>query len=282
VWRYGDMAGRNWFNELHTPSSGILLEIGRPIAYRKSPYQEIWIFHNPLFGKVLVLDGCVMTTEKDEFFYHEMLAHPALTTHPKPERVLIIGGGDGGTLREVLRYHEVKKATLVELDREVVDLAKQHLPSLSESFSDPRSEVVIGDGAKFVKTAENGYDVVLIDSTDPVGPAEILFSEGFYRDIKSLLGKDGVLALQCESPFLHMDFIKSQKKILSSIFGKVNFYNTVVPTYPGSLWSFAFASDTVDPLELKRKPPEGLRYYDERVHRAAFTLPPFMRDELEG
>ncbi len=269
-----------WFNELHSPTTGIVLEVGEPIAFKRSKYQEIQIFDNEFFGRVLILDGCVMTTERDEFFYHEMLVHPSLVVHPKPTDILIIGGGDGGTLREVLRYKEVNKAVLVELDRDVIELARKYLPTLSVSFSDPRARIVIENGVSFVKKTPEKFDVVIIDSTDPVGPAEVLFSSEFYLDVKRILNEDGILVFQCESPIYHLQFIKEQKEILSDLFENVHFYNTVVPTYPGALWSFAFSSDSVDPLDIKREPPAGLKFYSIDIHRAAFALPPFMRDEL--
>ncbi|MEO0211205.1 MAG: polyamine aminopropyltransferase [candidate division WOR-3 bacterium] len=269
-----------WFQEMHSGSSGLILGVSRLIFSHESRYQKIEIFENDFFGRVLVLDGYVMTTERDEFIYHEALVHPAMLVHPNPQEVLIIGGGDGGALREVLRY-PVRKAVLVEIDQAVVDSAKAYLPKLSLGFSDPRALALYEDGFEFMRrTPPESYDVIIVDSPDPVGSAKSLFTKEFYREAQKVLSKPGALVVQAESPFYHMETIKDMKRSLLAVFGEVNFYTSPAPSYPGGWWCYALCLKGIDGLEPKREPPEGLRYYNHRVHRAGFALPEFLRKDL--
>ncbi len=282
----------DWFDEaLHLAEAGqgyvqrFLNE--RTVCREKTAHQDLVIFETPAFGRVLALDGVVQTTEKDEFAYHEMLAHVPLFAHGDVSRVLIIGGGDGGTLREVLR-HDVDRAVLVDIDRRVIDLCRAHMPSLSEgAFNDPRGRVVIADGAKYVAESRETFDAVIVDSTDPAGPGEGLFSERFYCDCKALLEPGGVLATQSGVPYLQGDEAKATVRRLGANFTEAMLYLTAVPSYVGGFMALGFATDDA---ALKDVPPDvlagrfsdasiGTRYYTPEMHKAAFVLPPFIAGE---
>lgn len=271
----------NWFNETLHAGVQQRLEISRVLYREKSDHQDIILFENPFFGRVLALDGIVQTTTRDEFFYHEMLAHVPLLAHGAARDVLIIGGGDGGVLREVLR-HPVARATLVELDRTVIDLCAEHMPSLSDgAFDDPRTKLVIGDGLTFVADTDQTFDLIIVDSTDPVGPGEVLFSAAFYRDSKRCLKPGGVMVTQNGVPFFQGPELTAAWKRLSPTFEDVTFYTVPVPTYVGGLMTLGWATDTpglrqtaVDVL-AERYAAVGLstRYYTPQIHGAAFMLP---------
>jgi spermidine synthase len=262
--------------EFHTPSSGIFLLAARKILSERTPYQKMEVYETDSFGRVLLLDGLVQTTERDEFFYHEMLVHPAMMAHPKPLEILIIGGGDGGALREVFRY-PVKKATLVEIDAAVIAAAKSYFPTLAASFRDQRAEILITDGNRFVRESGSRYDVILVDSSDPVGPSAVLHQRDFYSRLRERLKPGGVIAAQAGSPLFHLDHLKTKSGFLKKLFKYSPYYFGPAPTYPGGYWCYAFLSDSVDPLRtLRREPPEGLKYYNHKIHAAAFSLPEFM------
>lgn len=263
------------FKEYHSLSSGIFLKKSKVLYRKKSDFQKIEVFENELFGKILILDGLVQTSEKDEFFYHEMLVHPALISHPSPEHVLIIGGGDGGSLKEVLRY-PVKEVFLVEIDPLVVEVSKTFFPWLSSSLEDKRVKLFFVDGREFIKKTDRLFDVVLVDSSDPVGPSLSLHEDDFFRGLKSCIIPDGIVAAQVGSPFYHLDSIAARNSSLKKLFKFVRFYFAPVPTYPGGCWCFVFLSQQVEPLSTKREPPLGLKYYSPDVHNAAFALPPYL------
>ncbi len=268
------------FKEEHSPSTALLM--GAKLLYStESRYQKIDVFENEFFGKVLVLDGFVMLTERDEWVYHEMLVHPAMSVHPAPKEVLIIGGGDGGSLREVLKYEKVVKAVQVELDQTVSEVSKKYFPTLSSGFSDPRALLLYEDGAEFVRRApDESYDVIIVDSPDPVGPAERLFTREFYEDLRRVLGSPGVLAIQSESPWYHLETLKRVHSTLRELFGNAHVYTAPVPSYPGGWWSFTLCLKGIEGLEPKREPPEGLRYFTPKVFEGALELPPFLKREL--
>ena len=236
----------------------------------KSPYQEIQVLDSPEFGRILVLDGVVQLTERDEFFYHEMLAHVALYAHLRPENVLIIGGGDGGTLREVIKHEAVKNVQLVELDKEVIEISKRYFPSLSLGFSDERVQVKDMDGSRFVRDTGEKYDVVIIDSTDPVGSARNLFSQQFFNDVFSILNEDGILVIQTESLHFHRQFVKEVQQRLGKLFKIVGLYTVPLATYAGNWWTFSIASRKYITDMPNRKITVSTKYYDEQVHRNAF------------
>lgn len=269
-----------WYSEKQTPYLGLSCLIQETLCHFKTPYQDLAVIDTLQFGKMLVLDGMVMTTEKDEFVYHEMLAHVAMQAHPHPQHVLVVGGGDGGVIREVIKYDTVETATLVEIDEAVVEAAKKYLPTIACGFSDPRVNVQIADGIAHLKQAVGQYDVILIDSTEPVGPAVGLFSAEFYQDVYRALKKDGLMVAQTESPFFNRDLIADVNQRLQKVFPLTKLYLASVPTYPSGLWSFTAASKCYDPLSCQKKTVET-KYYNFAVHQSAFALPNFVRELVE-
>lgn len=273
-----------WFTEKQTPGLGITCKVLRTLHRELTPYQEIAVLDTEQFGRMLVLDGMVQLTISDEFVYHEMLAQVPLHTHPNPRQVLIIGGGDGGTAREVLRHPQVEKVTLVEIDRRVVDVSRHFLPEVASSFDDPRMDVHFEDGVAHLLDKAGEYDVILIDSPEPIGQAGRLFSMDFYQGIASALRQDGVFVAQTESPFVNYELIKRVYCDISSIFPISRLYLAPVPTYPSGSWSFTMGSKQYDPLfpPLDRGIIGALRYYNPDVHQAAFQLPNFVREICKG
>jgi len=267
--------------EYHTDSFGIFFRTESTLYSGDSSFQKIEVFANDTFGKVLLLDGLVQTTEKDEFFYHEMLVHPACVTHPSPGTVLILGGGDGGALKEVLRY-PVKRVGHVEIDREVLAVAKKHFPWLSEVENDSRYELYVDDGAEFLRRTEEKFDVVLIDSSEPIGPSAALHNRPFYESLKRCLNPGGIVVPQLGSPFYHLAHIKESVSFFEDLFAETHLYTGPVPTYPGGIWCYGFLSDGTAPLQIRRNPPPALKYYNPDIHRAAFALPAFMADTLSS
>lgn len=263
--------------EYQTPSSGIFFKADRVLCEKTTAFQRVEIIDNAAFGRVLLLDGLVQTTEMDEFNYHEMLVHPACSSHPAPRHVLIIGGGDGGALGEVLK-HPVEKAVLVEIDSGVVEACREFFPWLEHALTDPRSELVIGDGNAFIRETALRFDVVLVDSSDPVGPSTVLHEEEFYTGLKKILNPGGVIAAQAGSPVLHLEALASKSLFLKKLFRYSRYYLGPVPTYPVGTWCYHFLSDAVDPLDGRNlRIPAGLRYYNAEIHTAAFALPNSLR-----
>jgi spermidine synthase len=268
------------FREFHTPSSGFFFLAKQRLLSEKSLFQQIDIIDTDSFGRILFLDGLVQTTEKDEFFYHEMLVHPAMVSHAKPEAVLLIGGGDGGALKEVLRY-PLKSATMVEIDARVIDVCEKYFPWLSSARSDKRVELKIADGSAFIQESDRMFDVILIDSSDPVGPSTVLHQREFFEQLKSHLKPGGIVAGQAGSPLYHLASLREKSLFFQEIFKFSFFYLGPVPTYPGGTWSFFFVSDKINPLEgSKGDIPSGLHYYNVEIHQAAFSLPAFLKKEL--
>ncbi len=263
-------------------------KVTRRLHEEQTPYQYLEIYESPLFGRMLVLDGAVQTTEGDEFIYHEMLAHPALCAHPAPRRVLIIGGGDGGALEEALK-HPLEQATLVEIDEAVVRASRTYLSTIAgAAFDDARASVRIGDGIAFVGETTERFDVVLVDSTDPQGPAVGLFSPAFYAQIARRLTPQGVLVVQSGSAVYQADLIRSVRRDFRPLFPVVRTYVADVVAYPGVVWSFTIGSRGPDPLTLepeeiaRRTRGFGLQYYTPAAHRAAFDPPPYLRARIEA
>ncbi len=255
----------------------------------KTRFQELLLVDSYEYGRMLLLDGVVQTSEKDEFVYHEMMVHVPMLAHVNPKNVLIIGGGDGGILREILKYRSVEKATMVEIDPVVIDICRKYLPELSRgAFEDVRTQVVIEDGASYVRETDEQFDVIIVDSPDPLGPARILFSQEFYGDVNSIMAPDGIMVRQTGS--IHMQRKEQEEACLrlSGLFQYASFYVYSVPTYVGGLFSTIFCSNVIDPLNLSREELYGrfdrnalkTRYYDPAVHVGAFCLPPFMRERL--
>lgn len=277
-----------WFTEIYGGATAFSVRYSRKVLDTKSDFQRIEIFDTDVLGRVLILNGCFMVTEKDSFIYHEMLVHPAMGVLSEPSRVLIIGGGDGGAVTEVVKYPAVESVTLCEIDPLVVDSCREFFPEISQGLSDPRAHVVYEDGAAFVKKFSEEFDLVLVDSTDPVGPGVALFETSFYESIKKSLKKGGAAVFQTESPLFMGEVFSKTVRDLRLVFGSnaVTPYLATIPSYPGGLWSFTFCSESVDPVmrDLQGWSPElglTLRYYDPQVHSAAFALPVFARKMLE-
>lgn len=252
---------------------------GEQLASERSPFQQIDIYENAAFGRLLMLDGLVQTTEHDEFVYHEMLVHVPLLTLEAPRRVLIIGGGDGGTLRRVLEHPTVEKAVMVEIDERVTALCREFMPSISGgAFDDPRAEVHFADGIGYVIDGGEPFDAILLDNSDPVGPGEGLFTPEFYRAAASRLNEGGVMAAQSGSPYFQQDELHRTYAIATTAFPDVRVYLANIPTYPGSLWSFVLAGARLHldvDAAAKRAADRGLqtRYWTPELQRGAFDLP---------
>ncbi|KUK13666.1 MAG: spermidine synthase [bacterium] len=244
------------------------------LHYEKSDFQEIAVVLTESYGKALVLNGAIQVTEKDEVFYHEMLVHVPMFTHPSPKRVLIIGGGDGGTAREVLKHPGVEKVTMVEIDKRVVEICKEFFPKISCALEDPRLEILYEDGVKYVKETKEKFDVALVDSTDPYDFAELLFSRDFFLSVSCILGEDGVCCSQTENPYIMGNVIRRVQGYLSELFKYHTLYWTVVPTYPGGLWTFSMGSKRVDPMNFRKDTAVETKIYSPHLHRAVlnFTL----------
>lgn len=270
-----------WYTEYQTPSLGITCKIKKTLHTEKTQFQDIAVIETQQFGRMLVLDGAVMTTIEDEFVYHEMITHVALFTHQNPKKALVVGGGDGGAIREILKHPTIEKAVLAEIDRRVVEASKQYLPEIACALDDKRVEVNIVDGIKYVQEHKNEFDVVIVDSTDPIGPAAGLFAFDFYRAIYEALKEDGIFVAQTESPFLHKDLIRNVYKDVKSIFPIARLYTCAIPTYPSGFWSFTMGSKKYDPLETdisSKIHAIDTRYYSTEIHKAVFALPKFVAD----
>ena len=276
-----------WFEETDSDDYRVKLKADRVLYESKTGHQHLVLFENPTFGRVLMLDGIIQTTEKDEFVYHEMLAHLPILAHGRARRVLIVGGGDGGMAEEVLKHSSVEAVTMVEIDGSVVDFSKRHLGSIcGGAFDDPRLELVIADGFEYVADCGQRFDVIIVDSTDPVGPGKILFTEDFYRRCHGALNEGGVLVGQLSLPYVFPEVLRNAMARLRPRFAETSCYVITVPTYSGGQMAVAWACD--DPA-LRQVPLETLerrfadaaittRYYTPEVHRAAFALPAFIRD----
>ncbi len=245
-------------------------EVSKVLHRKKSKFQDIMVFENPFFGKVLVLDGVVQITERDEFFYHEMLAHIVLSAHPAPKKVIVIGGGDGGTVREVLKHKSVEKVYFIELDRDVIDVSKKFFPSVASGMKDKRVELKCMDGAEFVKSRRSDIDAVIVDSTDIVGFAKSLFTRTFFRSINNCLTEDGLFVTLSESLHFHKDMVVDVQKTMEAAFPVVDLYTAPLATYAGNWWSFSVGSKKHDPREIRRKDRIRTKYYSPEIHRSAF------------
>lgn len=295
-----------WYSETYADAVRLGLHVTRTLYHQVSPFQVIDIVETAYFGRMLLLDGLVMTTERDEFVYHEMIAHLPMLCHPQPRRVLVIGGGDGGTVREVLRHASVEHITLCEIDGAVVDACRSFLPSIAGQLDDPRVHIEIRDGIALMAEqaqaiadgAAEGFDVILIDSTDPMGPGEGLFTETFYQHARQCLTPGGVMANQTESPVAHAREQALIYNLLGRVFPHVSPYWAVIPTYPGALWTWALcARDAHDPPPRDRlaalpanAPLQARvsalvphwRYLSPDLLSGAFALPAFVRARMAG
>lgn len=274
---------------MHNDYSKFSFKVRKHLCSLKSPFQQIDVLDTYEYGKVLVIDGFVMLTEKDEFIYHEMIVHPPMAVNLNIKNVLVIGAGDGGTLRELIRYKTIENIDLVEIDKKVVEVSKEYLPFVSCGFDDDRINTYFEDGVEFVRDKENVYDLIIIDSTDPIGPGEGLFTKEFYSNCYKALTEEGILVNQCESAYFERDRYEFKRAIekLKDIFPIATAYQANIPTYPSGHWLFGFASKKYDPLkdqdENKWK-NLGLKtkYYNEKVHKGAFYLPNYILEIVEG
>jgi spermidine synthase len=254
----------------------------------RTDFQHLMLIDTFQYGKMLLLDGIVQTTENDEFIYHEMMSHVPMLSHPSPRRVLIIGGGDGGVLREILRYDSVEKATIVEIDSEVVSFCQEHLPLISNgAFGDGRTNLIIADGADYIHKTDAWYDIIIVDSPDPIGPAQALFSEQFYQDIHNALRSGGIMVRQTGSIHMQAEEQNQAYRLVKDIFQYNSFYLYSVPTYAGGLFSTVFCSDTINPNSMNIKNITErfslnnliTRYYSPELHIGAFHIPPFFKEK---
>lgn len=276
-----------WFTEQHTDDVNFSVRIAKQLYSGKSDFQQIDVFQSLEFGRILALDGYVMLTEKDEFIYHEMITHVPMAVHPNPNNILVIGGGDGGTVRELCRYACVEHIDLVEIDEEVVEVCKQYLTQTACCLDDPRVTKHYEDGLKYIRHHENEYDVIIVDSTDPFGPGEGLFTREFYGNCYKALREEGIMVNQHESPFYEKDAYAMQrahKRIVES-FDLSRVYQVHIPTYPSGHWLFGFASKKYHPvrdLDAARWNERGIktRYYNTKLHAASFALPNYVEELL--
>lgn len=276
-----------WFTERHTPNVKFSIRVDRQLYTGQSEYQRIDVFDSKEFGRFLILDGYMMLTEKDEFIYHEMITHVPMAVHPSVQKVLVIGAGDGGVIRELTRYASVKHIDLVEIDELVVEVCRKYLPQTACRLNDPRVHLHFEDGLKYIRACENEYDLIIVDSTDPFGPGEGLFTKEFYGNCYKALREDGIMVNQHESPFYEEDAIAMQrahKRIVES-FPISRVYQAHIPTYPSGHWLFGFSSKKYHPVhDLKRTEWDLLslptRYYTTRLHAGAFALPSYVEELL--
>ncbi|KOA18142.1 spermidine synthase [Clostridium homopropionicum DSM 5847] len=277
-----------WFSEKHTENAKFSIRVKEQVYSEQSPFQKIDVFETEEYGKVLVIDGIVMLTERDEFIYHDMIVHVAMATNPEIKKVLVIGAGDGGTVRELTRYSTIEKIDMVEIDEVVVKASREFLPFTACKLDDPRVNLYFEDGIKFVEGKENLYDLVIVDSTDPIGPGEGLFTTEFYRNCYKALTEKGILVNQNESPYYAHNAreMKRAHRKIKSIFPISKVYQYHIPTYPTGHWLFGFASKGLDPikdLNTDKWNSLGLKtkYYNTDIHVGAFALPTYVRDMLE-
>lgn len=274
------------FYELIHETYGQFFKMESILFEKKTDHQHLVLFETEFFGRVMALDGIIQTTEKDEFIYHEMLTHVPIFAHGQAKKVLIIGGGDGGMLRETLKHRSIEQATLVEIDADVIELSKEYLPKHSNgAFDDSRSQVIIADASQFVQDTSESYDIIIADTPDPVGPAKILFSEDFYQNCRRCLRPNGILVTQNGTPFLQPEEIVENAKIFRSLFTDYHFYCAPVPTYTGGHMAFGWATDNTN---ARRQPLDILtdrfclsqiqtQYYNPGIHQAAFALPTYIQ-----
>jgi spermidine synthase len=269
-----------WFTEKQTPRHGITTKVTESLHSEQTQFQQLDMLKTEEFGNMLVLDGMVMTTEVDEFVYHEMVTHVPLFTHPNPKKVLVVGGGDGGAIREVLKHPSVEKAVLVDIDGKVIEHSKTYLPSIASGLEHPKVEVQVADGFMHIHDNKNAYDVIMVDSTEPVGPAAKLFEKGFYKGIYDALTEEGIFVAQSDNPWFHGDLIRKVCADVKDIFPITRLYTCNIPTYPSGMWTFTLGSKKFDPLEVDIQliPEIETKYYTPELHQACFVLPRFVKD----
>ncbi|HSR04944.1 MAG TPA: polyamine aminopropyltransferase [Proteiniclasticum sp.] len=276
-----------WYTENHSKEAKFSIKVEKQLYSGKSDFQRIDVFETNEFGKFFTLDGLVMITEKDEFIYHDMIVHVPMATNPGIKKVLVIGAGDGGTVRELVRYNSIEKIDMVEIDKLVVDVCREYFPNSTSGLDDERVTLYFEDGLKFVSEKRNEYDLIIVDSTDPIGPGEGLFTSVFYENCYKALTNEGILVNQHESPF-YEDYQKAMQrahKRIHEFFPISKVYQVHIPTYASGHWLFGFASKSIDPvMDLNEDNWNALGletgYYNTEIHKAAFALPNYVKKLL--
>lgn len=275
-----------YYHEITPSGFGISIKAGEVLFSANSEFQKVEIFDTESsLGRVLTLDDLMMTTEGDEYHYHEMISHIPMINHKNPKSVLVIGGGDGGTVREVLKHDTVEKVVLCEIDGMVIEACKKYLPSIACGLDNPKVEILVKDAIEYIKDKKDMFDVILIDSTDPMGPGEGLFTEEFYTNVKNSLKAGGIVVAQSESPFVNKSEIKKMYELLKKVFPICSTYTSNIPTYPGGYWAWAFCSQNVEPLSYidERRCAEitkSCKIYNKDYHMARFALPNYLKELL--
>ncbi|WP_042474472.1 polyamine aminopropyltransferase [Bacillus ndiopicus] len=276
-----------WFSESHTPNVRLSIKVDKQLYSAQSEFQRIDVFESEEFGRFLTLDGFMMLTEKDEFIYHEMITHVPMSVHPNPKKVLIIGAGDGGVVRELVQYQSIEHIDLVEIDEMVIEAAKKYLPQTASKLDDPRVHIHIEDGLKYIRFCENEYDIIIVDSTDPFGPGEGLFTREFYGSCYKALKEDGIMVNQHESPFYDEDVAAMQRahQRIIECFPISRVYQAHIPTYPSGHWLFGFASKKYHPVKdmnasVWKSNNIATKYYNSNLHKGSFYLPNYVQKLL--
>lgn len=277
-----------WFTEAHSKGGKFSIRVNKQLFSGQSKHQRIDVFESNEYGKFLTLDGCMRLTEKDEFIYHEMIVHIPMAVNPKIENVLVVGAGDGGAIRELLRYDSVKNIDMVEIDEMVVKVCKKYLPQISSGLEDSRVSIFYQDGLKYIRSKKNEYDLIIIDSTDPFGPGEGLFTKEFYGSCYNILKEDGIMVNQHENPFYKEDAtaMQSAHKRIVEIFPISKIYQAHIPTYPAGYWLFGFASKKYHPIidfnpDYWDSKKIKTNYYNTKLHLGAFALPNYVEELLK-
>ena len=277
-----------WYSEAHTPTTKLAIKVDQVLHQEQSDYQSISVFESKEFGRFLSLDGRLMLTQKDEFIYHEMITHVAMAVNPAIKKVLVIGAGDGGVARELTQYANIESIEIVEIDERVIWASKQYLPFCACGFEDERVHIIIQDGLKYVRNQQAQYDLIIVDSTDPFGPGEVLFTKEFYGACFHALNDAGILINQHENAFyeINVEEVKSAHRNIKKVFPISEVYQAHIPTYPSGHWLFGFASKGMLPvLDLNEKQWNTLgiktRYYNTDLHKGAFALPNYIKELLD-
>lgn len=288
---------KGWFTEFHTPNVGITIRIKAHLYDGRTRYQKIDVIDTPEFGRILLLDNLIMISERDEHVYHEMMSHPPLLTHKAPKKVLVIGGGDGGVLREILKHPYIQRIDQAEVDEEVIKISRKFFPKVASAYDNPKVNVYIADGFEFVKKKSQEYDIIIVDSTDPFGPGKVLFSMKFYRRVCKALCDDGIMTAQVGTPFYNANHVKKTFQKLRRVFPIVRPYMAHIPTYTDGYYCLAFCSKRYDPLKTfgrfskfaaRRRSHKrysqlaiAFKYYNDNLHTGAFLLPTYVANLIQ-
>ncbi|HYE67938.1 MAG TPA: polyamine aminopropyltransferase [Anaerovoracaceae bacterium] len=273
-----------WITEQQNENVNFSCRVKKTIYSEKTDFQEIEILETEYFGKMMILDGVIQTTTFDEYIYHEMIVHVPMFTHPEPKRILVIGGGDGGSVREIIKHSSAVKVDWIDIDGRVIEACRRFLPEWNQMIqTSPIVELKIQDGLKHMKESQGMYDVIVVDCSDPVGPGELLFQYDFYKDIYGALKEDGLFVQQTESPFYHRDLIRRIQKDVSAIYPITRLYTANIPTYPSGLHCFTIGSKKYDPAKplASRVPEFETRCYSSEIHAASFVLPKYVKELVE-